>query len=113
MPTLQYLPAWSVEYQYGVRPNTIRTRSGKAVQRRMSHKNIVRASASLRLLGAQLPYFEYFVREVCNDGQLAFTGYYADQNGLNSGKIRILDGAYSVQTDYRRHIISCELEIFR
>ena len=38
---------------------------------------------------------------------------YQDQNGLQSGPVRIVDGRYTVETDLRFHTVSCELEIFR
>lgn len=113
MPTLNYMPAWGVDYSYDVQPAVIRTETGYSRQRRISQKRIIVASARRVLRGAELPYFEWFVRNICNDGQLAFADYYADGTGLVAGLVRIMNGAYNVSSDTRNHIITCELEIFR
>lgn len=114
MPTMNAsMPAWSVDYSYGFNPAVVRTEAGISSQRRVSHRSSVVASATRRLLGAELPYFEYFIREICEDGRLKFTDKYADYNGLQTGTIRILNGAYSVSTDTRTHIVTCQIEIFR
>lgn len=115
MPTLQYLPPWSVDYSYGTDPSVIRTRNsgGYVRQSRVMNKRIVTASATRELNGIELPYFEYFVRTELLDGSKKFTDSYADHNGLVVGTIRILGGEYSVRTNRRGHTVSCEIEIFR
>lgn len=114
METLQYLPAWIVDWSNSVSPAVARPQHrGYTSQRRLSHRRIEVVSATRRLLGSQLPYFEYFVNVVINQGQDKFIDYYADQNGLQTGTIRIKDGSYEVKTDTRTHIVTCELEIFR
>ena len=105
---------WSIEYKYDVTPNNIRT-SARGFRRQSSggNRHVMIASATRQLQLIELPYFEYFVREVCKDGSLKFTDVYADYNGLTTGTIRIVDGSYSVQTDTRRHLVTCEIEVFR
>lgn len=112
MPTLNYLPAWGVGYSYDVQGAVMRSDRGPSRQRRTSQKIVTIASVTRNLRYAELPYFEWFVRGICNDGQLAFTDSYADGAGLSTGLVRILNGAYNVSTDTRNHIITCELEIF-
>ena len=114
MPTLSYVNPWAVDYSYDVAPDVTRTSTpGFTRQKRATHRYTNKASAKLLLRGIELPYFEYFVRDTLKEGSLKFTGYYADANGLNTGTIRILDGAYSVAFDGRNGIVSCDLEIFR
>jgi hypothetical protein len=113
MPTLNYLPPWSIDYAFEVVPDVIRGGMAYPSQRAGSNKRIVMADVTRRLVGAELPYFEWFIREICSEGSLAFTDYYADGDGVASGTIRIVDGAYSVSTNLRRHIVQCRIEIFR
>lgn len=114
MPTMQYLPPWTVNYKYSVDPSQIRTgQRGFKSQSKLSHRNIFRATVSRRLLLSQLPYFEWFVRGLCNNGESKFTDSYADQGGLQTAEMRIVDGKYSVKTDTRTHIVTCEIEVFR
>lgn len=113
MPTLNYLPPWQMDYSYEVVPDVLRGSRGAPSQRAVSNRRIVIADVSRRLLGSELPYFEWFIREICKEGTLAFTDYYADGNDLTTGLIRIVDGAYSVSTNLRRHIVQCQIEIFR
>ena len=105
---------WSIEYQYDVTPNNTRT-SQRGFRRQASggNRHIMLANATRQLQLIELPYFEYFVREVCKEGSLKFTDAYADYNGLTTGTIRIVDGSYSVQTDTRRHTVTCQIEVFR
>jgi hypothetical protein len=114
MPTLSYVNPWLVDYSYSVTPSQTRSQTpGFTRQAQRSHRNRVVADATLLLRGIELPYFEYFVKETLKEGSLKFTGYYADANGLNTGTIRIMDGAYSVDFDGRNGRVSCQLEIFR
>lgn len=116
MPTLigTGIAPWTVDYQYSVDTSVSRTsQTGFKRQAARGSRQIVIASATRLLRLAEMPYFEVFIREICLDGSLKFTDYYADYNGLVSGDVRILGGAYSVSSDTRRHIVTCELEIFR
>lgn len=114
MPTLQHLPPWTISYKYSVSPSQTRTREmGFKSQSRLSHRHLFTASASRRLLLSQLPYWEWFIRGLCNNGASKFTDYYADGNNLQTATIRLVDGAYSVKTDTRTHIVTCEIEVFR
>ena len=114
MPTLQYIPPWTVSYSYSVEPSVIRSPSlgGRRGQVKVRDNKIVVASASRVLIGAELPYFEYFIREILKDGSLKYTDVYADHNGLNTGTVRILGGVYNVSTDKRNSTLTCDLEIF-
>ena len=114
METMQYLPAWSVNYAYGVSPNQRRTEDrGYKRQRKKSHRNVVVASATRTLRLSEIHYFEHFVRDLLNDGADKFTDVYADANGLVTGTVRILGGSYTVASDGRLHTVTCDLEIFR
>ena len=115
MPTLQYMPAWTVEYNYQTTPGVIRTPSlgGYQSQSNIRNLRVVVATAQRVLQGVELMYFEWFIRGVLNDGSLKFTDVYADHNGLQTGTVRIKDGVYNVDTDKRKHTVTCELEIFR
>ena len=115
LPVLTNLPAWTVSYRYAVNPSQSRTSNsvGAKIQAKRSNRKSTIASVTRSLRGAELSYFEWFVRSICNDGASKFTDSYQDQNGLSSGLVRIVDGSYSVETDTRNHTISCELEIFR
>lgn len=115
MPTLEHLPPWTVSYDYNVSPAVVRMQGtdGRRANRKVSHRRTVIANATRQLKWAELPYFEWFIRGICNEGANKFTDVYADHNGLQTGTIRLLDGAYSVSTDLRRHTVTCQLEIFR
>jgi len=113
IPSLQYLPPWSIQYPYDINPSQTRTaQRGFKRQASRGHRRTMIAQATRVLRLAELPYFEYFIREVCNDGALKFNDVYADGNGLNTGNIR-LTGGYSVSSDTRRHVVTCEIEVFR
>lgn len=114
MPTLNYINPWLIDYSYNIAPSQTRTTTpGFTRQAKKSHRHIYRGPASLLLRGAELPYFEYFVKETLKEGSLKFTGYYADQSGTQTGTIRIVNGAYSVAFDGRNGRVSCEIEVFR
>lgn len=114
MPTLQHLPAWKIEYDYTLTNAILRDQNpGYTRQARKSHRQIMIANAQRFLRGAQLPYWEHFILNVCREGSLKFTDYYADGNGVQQGLIRVVNGRYSVQTDTRNHIVSCQIEVFR
>lgn len=114
MQTMQYLPPWTVSYKYGVEPSQERAKArGFKTQTRRSHRQIMTATATRRLVLSELPYFEWFIRGLCNNGQAKFIDSYADYNGLQAGVIRIVEGSYKVDTDLREHIVTCEIEVFR
>lgn len=115
MPTLQYIPPWTVEYDYNTNPSVIRTPNLGGFQRqsKVRDKRIIVANAKRILQPSELMYLEWFIRGVCNDGALKFVDVYADHNGLQSGTVRIKDGVYDVSTDKLGATLSCELEIFR
>lgn len=115
MPTLSYLPEWTVNYSYNVSLPIVRTVGpGKKNQAKKSHRHIYTAPAERILQGAQLPYFEHFVRNVCNEGASKFTDYYRDGNGSQQGDIRIVNGEYTVTfLSSKVYRISCEIEVFR
>jgi hypothetical protein len=115
MPTLQYIPGWTVEYDYSTDPSIVRSidNGGFRKQSKVGSNRIVIANAQRTLQGSELMYFEWFVRDIINEGSLKFTDSYADHNGLQSGTVRIKDGVYDVTTNKLSHVVSCELEIFR
>ena len=113
METLLYLNPWDASYSYVVSPSQGRTQGGIGYTRQASrgHRQSNIATVTRRLMLTELSYFEYFIREVVNAGK--YIDAYQDQNGLQSGPVRIVDGRYTVETDLRFHTVSCELEIFR
>ena len=114
MEAMNYLPPWAVDYTYNVSPSQRRTEDrGFKRQAKKSHRNVVIANATRMLRLSEIHYFEYFVRELLNDGNDKFTDDYADANGTVTGTVRIVGGQYSVSSDSRLHIVTCELEIFR
>ncbi len=115
MPTLQYLPPWTIEYRYATDPSVLRTPNlgGFQKQSRVRSNRIVVANAQRILQPSELMYLEWFIRGICKDGALKFDDYYADHNGLQTGTVRIKDGVYDVTTDKRSATLTCELEIFR
>ena len=115
MATLLYLPAWSVGYSYGVDPSQTRTRVSQGFKRQAkdSHRHMVIADVTRKLQLSELPYFEWFVRGLANSGADKFTDSFIDHDGLQTGLIRIVNGEYSVNTDTRSHLVSCQIEIFR
>ena len=114
MPTLTNLPPWSSSYSYTVEPGIQRTPSLNSFTRQsdINKRRVVIADVTRELQGAELPYFESFIRTLCNDGASKFVDTIADQLGLRQATIRIVDGSYSVETDLRMHTINCQIEIF-
>lgn len=112
---MSYLPPWQVDYSYDISPNVERSSlRGKVTQSKKGHRRIMRASVNRLLRYSEIPYFEYFIREVNNDGAGKFTDTYQDENGtVTSGEIRIVDGAYDVVFDGRNARVSCQIEVFR
>lgn len=112
-PTI--LPIWlkgySSSYMNAVRRTVI---PGKTAQRRVSQRNAEIVSASLRLFGAELALFEYFVQEVLSEGQDFFNGSYLDNGAVESGKMRIVGGKYNVSAiSTRNWRVTCQLEVIR
>lgn len=116
LTTVTDMPPWTINYSNRRNNAVVRTEyRGYRQQADYSHRKVDIASVTRRLFGAELPYFESFIRNQCNDGQLAFTDKYKDGNGVQSGTIRIVDGSYTVSTNGKNSnwIVSCEIEIFR
>lgn len=114
MVSLLYLPPWSVDYSYEIKPNNVRSGgTGRVRQRGLSHRRIMMAQVTRQLIGMQLPYFEGFISSIINNGAGKFIDSFADQNGLNTGEVRIYQGKYDVIFNGRDAVISCELEVFR
>lgn len=108
-------PPWDISYSYSVRSSLVgasRLMGGRD-QARVSQKEVVIARVSRMLRGDKLAYFEYFIRGVCNDGQLSFTDKYKDGSGVTSGEVRLVDGAYSVKYDNTYFRVTCDIEVFR
>lgn len=111
MTALSYLDPWTISYTGSVNNPVRRTENiGKKVQAKNSHREILTASATRVLQGAQTPYLEYFLREVADGGK--FTDYYADGNGTQQGEIRLV-GGYRITPFGSHSIIECQIEVFR
>lgn len=111
MTTLSYFDPWVINYSSTVNNPVRRTDGlGKKVQTKNSHREIVTALATRVLQGAQVPYLEYFLREVADGGK--FTDYYADGNGTQQGEIRLV-GGYRITPFGSYSLIECEIEVFR
>lgn len=107
-------PPWSIDYSFDLSNPVDRSSSrGLKSQASFSKRQVTIASAVRKLTGIELPYFEYFIREVCIDGSVKFTDRYKDGGGVQSGDIRIVDGAYVVSTNGINHTVSCQIEVFR
>lgn len=114
MATLLYLPPWSIDYSMTQENAVTRTQhKGFKRQSSFSHKKVSIVSVTRRLYGAQLPYFEHFIRTLEEDGSLPFTDSYKDGAGVQSGLMRIVNGAYKVDTNGLNHVVSCNIEVFR
>jgi hypothetical protein len=114
MATLLHLPPWAIDYSMTQENAVTRTkRKGFKRQSSYSHRKVSVVSVTRRLYGAQLPYFEHFVRTILVDGSLSFTDLYKDGSGVQSGTMRIIDGAYKVTTNGLNHVVSCTIEVFR
>lgn len=107
-------PPWAIDWSFSLENPTTRTSyRGFRRQARFSKKKVTLASATRKLTGIELPYFESFVRNQANDGQLKFTDKYKDGGGVQSGLVRIVNGSYTVTTNGTNHTVSCQLEVFR
>lgn len=112
MQTILYLEPWLDSYNYEVDSAVDRDSArGFKSQSARSHRNIKTVSVTRRLRLSQLPYFEYFVRVLLNNGNDRFIDYYADSSGLQHGVVRIVGGSYSVKTDTLTHVVTCDLEV--
>lgn len=114
MSTLQYLDPWLIDYSSTTRYNIVRSQAfGKTNQSRKSHRKIDVARAQRILVGAQVPYFEWFIRGINNDGQSKFTDYYTDGSGVQQGEVRIRDGSYTLTPIGGSFRVECIIEVFR
>lgn len=110
---MSYLRPWTQSYSYKVSPSIVSTQGeGKRVQAKRTHRKVVRVSVERRLYGAELPYFESFIKSQANSGAGKFTDTIADHSGTRSATIRIVNGTYTVNTDGINHTVSCEIEVF-
>lgn len=113
-PTLLYLPAWVQPTNLNVLSPVIQTvEGGKFASRKLSSSYMHRQMSVERFLfRAELPYFEHFIRSVCDEGHKPFNDKFIDENGvLQTAKIKLINGAYSVVTDSRNHRLTCRIEI--
>jgi hypothetical protein len=107
-------PPWSIDWQFSQENPITRTSfRGFKRQARFSKRQVTLAPATRKLTGIELPYFESFVRNQANDGQLKFIDKYKDGGGVQSGTVRIVNGKYTVVTNGINHTVSCQLEVFR
>ena len=114
MLTLEHLPAWQATYSYENNCGIIRTNNFRSAtkQSNINGRRVRIADVTRVLRGAELPYFESFVRTHNKDGALKYIDTYVDHTGLQVGTVRIVEGTYNVQTDLRNHTITCSLEMF-
>ena len=109
-----FFPIWDFAYSGENSPAVIRSSlPGHVEQRKISNKVKKTISVSLILEGVELPMFEYFVRDLCNEGTDKFYGKYKDGNGMVTGVMRLIGGAYDVKNitpSIQR--VSCTVEVF-
>lgn len=113
METLNYLPAWTQSFNYN-KLGTVNRESynGKVNQSKRSHRIIKTVSVTRLLIGAQLAYFEGFVKETLNQGRDKYIDSFTDGNAQTTAVVRIQNGSYTVNSDTRNHFVSCTLEVF-
>lgn len=114
LTTVTDFPPWSIDYTFD-QENAVTRSQGRGLkkQARYSKKQVTTASATRKLTGIELPYFEYFIRNECIDGSIKFTDRYKDGSGVQIGTIRIVNGAYTVVTNGINHTVTCQIEVFR
>lgn len=112
MPELLHLPPWDIDYTFEHESPVNRSQlPGRVEQKRRSQKYLRTATAKRTLYRMQLPYFVYFIAEICFDGSIAFDDYVNDELGVRKAKVRIVNGAYSVTSNGFNHTITCTLEV--
>ena len=107
-----FFPKWLVD-GHTINASQSITRSdlpGHVEQLKRSHRSYHIATAKLYLSGIQSPMFEYFIRDLCNEGVAWFQGYIVTKDGLVSAKCRIVDGAYTKTITNRGAFVSCNLD---
>jgi hypothetical protein len=107
-----FLPNWLID-DHNISTSQSVKRSalpGHVDQAKNSHRVNRIASAKLYLSGIQSPMFEYFVRELCNEGVGWFTGPFVTSAGLVSAKVRIVEGVFTKTITARGAFISCSVE---
>ena len=109
----EFLPKWLLADQSVVAEhNFLRsTQPGKVSQRSLSRRVNKTLRANLYLSGAQVPIFEYFIRDRCNEGANWFTGYFSLSSGPVLTRIRLVNGAYNYQLLPKGARGSCEVEV--
>ena len=108
-----FLPKWLLADQ-SIQAETNFIRSalpGKVSQVRLTQRVQKTQRANLYLSGAQLPIFEYFIRDLCHEGSHWFMGYFSLSSGPVLTRIRLVNGEYSYQLLPKGAKVSCEGEI--
>ena len=116
LTTVTDFQPWAIDYNISHGNAVTRTQQrGYKKQASYSHREVMLVDATRRLQGAELPFFESFVRTECDEGTLAFTDKYKDGGGVQSGSMRIVNGAYTVAPAGSNFVwdVSCQLEVFR
>lgn len=104
-------PPWSIDYVISVEaPIAVTEQKGYRRQENYAKRKITKAAVSRRLTGIELPFWEWFVRDKINSGQLSFTDKYKNGGGVQTGETRLLTN-YSVETNGKNHTVKCEVEI--
>ena len=113
LTTVSDFPPWDISYSYSVSNPVLRNTDtrGSRDQARVSQTRLITAQAKRKLRGDKLAYLEYFIRVLCNDGQLSFTDKYKDGSGVQSGEIRIVSGSYTVTYEQTLFIVDCVIEV--
>jgi hypothetical protein len=108
-----FLPHFSANnYSWSIDLPIIRSDlQGHVDQRLVSHRELITFPTTLILYGVQLPLFEFFIRELCNEGNAYFNGYYLTESGEQSGVMRLVNGAYNVITDGLVSTVTCSVEL--
>lgn len=93
-----FLPAWQLN-NLVVDSALSTNRSslpGYIEQSSLSDRHFEVISATLSLEGIQVPIAEYFLRDLCNEGCAWFVGPFVTSTGLETIRMRLVEGKYSL-----------------
>lgn len=92
-----YLPACTLSAEQTTQLNVISGNlRGDFTQRLNGRRTTTVRDVTLSLAGVQLPVFEYFVRDLCNEGVDWFMGKSITDASQPHQKMRIVEGKYEV-----------------
>lgn len=94
-----FLPAWQLNNL--VVDSTLSTNRsslpGYVEQASLSDRHFETINATLSLEGIQVPIVEYFLRDLCNEGVAWFVGPFVTNSGLETLRMRLVEGKYNLQ----------------